>query len=203
MIALIKRVVLIAVAAAVCYWLAERFGFVTAALVWAGLTAVGCATGAVLLRTSAIGRVTWRNHTAGYLIPWGWRLNKGRLRPVAVISWCVWMLIGAAAVLLLPTGEAPGFGVRAGLFAAWIIDAAALLYLLGTIRQATPGSRVGSLWKLSLAAFAVIGVSVGLSLSGMPEAALVVGGGPPTVALGCVGLVMLIFVTVGRNTRWN
>ena len=77
------------------------------------------------------------------------------------------------------------------------------MYLLGTITQATPGSRVGSLWKLVAVITGVICASVGLYLGGQTTAALIVGGGPPAVIGGVFGLVLLIFATVGRNTRWN
>jgi hypothetical protein len=49
----------------------------------------------------------------------------------------------------------------------------------------------------------VIGASVGLYLAGMGEAALLVGGGPPAVIGVGAGVVLLILMTVGRNTRWN
>ena len=201
----IKRAVLVVAAAATCYWLAGQLGPQAGTFVWAVATAGGCALGAVLLRTSPLGRVTWRNRAAGYLIPWGWRLNRGRLWPITVVSWVVWLAIGAAVVLLRP-GPAevmPGVAVRVGLFAAWAIDAAALVYLLGTIRQATPGGRVGTLWKLVVAITLLIGASVGLYLGGLATAALVVGGGPPAVVGGGFGLVLLVLLTVGRNARWN
>lgn len=202
---IVKRAVMIAAAAAACYTLAEQFGSPTAALIWAAAVACGCGMGTGLLKTSPIGRVTWRNRVAAYLIPWGWRLNGGLLWPVPIISWVVWMAIGAAVFLLRPgpAEEHPGVGLRIALFAAWAIDAAALVYLLGAIRQATPGGRVRSLWQLTAVIALVLAASVGLYLAGSAPAALVVGGGPPAVIGGCMGLIVLFFMTVGRNPRWN
>lgn len=199
----IKRAVLVTVAAAAAYWLAAEYGLWPAMLAWAIAAAVACGTGAVLLRTSGIGRVTWRNRLAGYLIPWAWRLNRGRLWPLPVVSWVVWMAIGGGAVLLRPTASEGPSLVGVALFAAWVIDAAGLMYLLGTIGQATPGSRVGSLWKLVAVIAVLIGASVGLHLGGRTMAALVVGGGPPLAVGAGIGLVVLLLVTVGRNARWN
>jgi hypothetical protein len=201
----VQRAMLIAAATTACYGLAEAFGPPTAALIWAGIAVIACGVGTVLLRTSPVGRVTWRNRAAGYLIPWGWRLNRGRLWPVAVVSWVGWMAVGAAVFVLRPgsANEDSGVGLRVALFAAWVVDAAALLFVLGTIRQATPGSRVRSLWKLAAVIALVGGASIGLYLGGRSTAALVVGGGPPLAAGGCTGLVVLVFMTVGRNTRWN
>jgi len=197
----LKKAVLLAFAAVAAYGLAVELGPWSAFLTCAVVSAAACAAGAILLRTSAVGRVTWRNRLAGYLIPWGWRLNRGKLWPLPVISWAVWTAVCGAAVLLCR--DQPSLGMRAGLLAAWLIDAAALMYLLGTISQATPGSRVGSLWKLVAAIAGVLCASVGLYLGGQTTAALIVGGGPPAVIGGGFGVVLLVFATVGRNTRWN
>lgn len=197
----LKKAVLFAGSAAAAYGLATEFGPWPAFLACAVVAAVACVLGAILLRRSTIGQVTWRNRLAGYLIPWGWRLNRGRLWPVAIISWVVWTAVCGAAVLLR-SGE-PSLGMRAALLAAWLIDASALVFLLGTIVQATPGSRLGSVWKLVTFIVAVLCARVGLYVVGQTTAALIVGGGPPAVIGGVFGLVLLIFMTVGRNTRWN
>jgi hypothetical protein len=197
----LKRAILLAGVAAAAYGLAAEFGPWSAVLTCAAVAAVACVIGAILLRTSAIGRVTWRNHLAGYLIPWGWRLNRGRLWPVALISWVVWTAVCGAAVLL--RSDEPSLGMRAALLAAWLIDASALVFLLGTVAQATPGSRLGSVWKLAGVTAGVLCASVGLYLGGQTTVALIVGGGPPAALGGVFGLVLLIFATVGRNTRWN
>lgn len=202
----VTRFLLVAAAAAACSLLAERYGTRAAGLIWAAAAACACGAGTALLATSAVGRVTWRNRVAGYLIPWGWRLNRGRLWPVPIISWVVWVAIGAAALVLRPgpaAEEPPGLGVRVALFAAWVADAAALLYVAGTIRQATPGGRVRSLWDLAAVIALVLAVSVGLYLGGLATAALVVGGGPPAVLGGCAAVFVLLVATLGRNARWN
>jgi hypothetical protein len=205
LVPVIERSLIIAAAAAACYALAERFGTLAAGLIWAAAAACACGAGTALLATSALGRVTWRNRVAGYLIPWGWRLNRGRLWPVPIISWAVWVAVGAAALVLRPgpADDEPGVGPRIALFAAWVADAAALLYVAGTIRQATPGGRVRSLWELAAVIALVIAGSVVLYLSGLPTAALLVGGGPPAVLGGCAAVVVLLVVTLGRNARWN
>jgi hypothetical protein len=196
-----RRAVLLGGCAAAAYVLAVEFGHWPAALTCAAGAAVVCIIGAALLRTSTIGQVTWRNRLAGYLIPWGWRLNRGRLWPAAVFSWVVWAAVCGAAVLL--RSDEPSLGVRAALLTAWLIDASALVFLLGTIVQATPGSRVGSVWKLVAVITGVLCASVGLYVTGQTTVALIVGGGPPALIGGVFGLVLLIFATVGRNTRWN
>ncbi|MDY3553653.1 hypothetical protein R5W24_002757 [Gemmata sp. JC717] len=202
---LVRRVASVAAAAALCYWAAGSLGPGPALLLWGGVAAVACVLGAILLRVSAVGRVTWRNRAAGYLIPWGWRLNRGRLWPVAVISWCVWFAVGAAAVLLRPPqdGDCPAVGMRLALFVAWAVDTAALVFVTGSICQATPGGRVGALWRLGAAIAALIGASVALHLGGLSRAALVLAGGPPAALAAGAVLLVVVMATVGRNTRWN
>ena len=197
----LKNAVLLIAVAAAAYGLAAELGPSPALLACAAVSAVACVAGAFLLRTSGVGRITWKNRLAGYLIPWGCRLNRGKLWPLPVISWAVWTAVCGAAVLL--RRDQPPLGMRAALVAAWLIDAAALVYLLGTISQSTPGSRVGSLWKLVAVLTGVLCASVGLYLGGQATAALIVGGGPPAVIGGGFGVVLLIFATVGRNTRSN
>lgn len=202
---LAKKVALVAAAGAAGYGLAEAFGLARAMLVCAGGAAVACGLGAMLLRTSRVGAVTWRNHAAGCLVPWGWRLSRGRLWAAAAVSWAAWTAAGAAAVALRPGAAAgpPAGWVRLGLFAAWAADAAALVYVLGTIRQATPGGRVGTLWKAVAALAALLGASLGLFFGGRAAAALVVGGGPPLAVGGGTGLFLLAVLAHGRNARWN
>ncbi|VTR92423.1 unnamed protein product [Gemmata massiliana] len=197
----IQRALLVAAAAVATYRLAEQYGTWTGLLIWASVMAVACGTGTILLRTSTIGRVTWRNRAAGYLIPWGWRFNRGLLWPVPVVSWVVWTAVGAT-VVLLRQGEGAS-GLRVALFAAWVLDAGALIFILGAICQATPGGRMVALWKLVTLIAALIATSVGLYLYGLPTAALIVGSGPPLLVSGGVGGIVLIFATFGRNTRWN
>jgi hypothetical protein len=197
----IKRAIVIVAAALSCVWLAEQYGTTTASLIWAGLMALACGIGTVLLRTSRVSQVTWRNRLAGYLIPWGWRLNRGLLWPIPVISWIVWMAIGAAAMLLRPGSES--LALRLALFTAWVVDASVVVFLLGTLQQSTAGSRAGSVWKLFVLVVSLPVVSIGLYIGGLAPAALAVGGGPPLVAGVVFGLFTLVLLTLGRNARWN
>jgi hypothetical protein len=197
----IKRAILIVAAAMASYWLTEQYGPTTACLIWAGIMATACGLGAVLLRTSQVSQVTWKNRLAGYLIPWGWRLNRGLLWPMPVISFVVWMAIGAAAILLRAGSES--VELRIALFTAWVVDASVMVFLLGTLQQSTPGSRVAVVWKLLVCVAILLVLSIGLYLWGMAPAALVVGGGPPLVAGAVFGLFTLVLLILGRNTRWN
>lgn len=208
MIALLaRRALLVAAAAAACYGLADRYGARDAAALWAAGTAVACGAGAALLRTSGVGRITWRNRLAGCLIPWGWRLNAGRLWPIPLLSWAVWAAIGGAVFAVLPAaeGEPPGVGVRVGLLAAWLVDGAALLSVAGIIgrdrRWGGTGGR--TLWQLAAVVAGLLAASVALYLGGLPKTAVVVGGGPPLLVGTAGGLFFGTLALFGRNVRWN
>lgn len=204
----IRLAALAAGAAAVCYWLADRYGVRDAAVAWVGGTAIACGVGAVLLRYSPIGRFGWQNRVAAYLIPWGGRLGRGVLWPIPVASWAVWLAIGAAVFLLRPAAEeldATAAAVRILLFVAWMADGAGILYLLGTLRQHYPSGSSGgrSLWKIAGALVALVAASVGLYLGGLPVLALLVAGGPPALVAGGYGLFLAVVLIAGRNARWN
>lgn len=124
-----RAALLVGVAAAAC-GLADDYGPWLAVLACTVMAAIAGATGAVLVRTSPVGQVTWRNRLAGYLIPWGWRLNRGKLWPLPVVSWAVWTAVCGAALLLRPAPDGPPPSTRAALLAAWQVDASALVYLL-------------------------------------------------------------------------
>jgi predicted outer membrane protein len=65
----LRNAVLLAAVAAAAYGLAAELGQWPAFLTCIVVSAVACVAGAILLRTSGVGRVTWRNRLAGYLIP--------------------------------------------------------------------------------------------------------------------------------------
>jgi hypothetical protein len=200
-----KRVVLITAVAISSYALAGTFGASTTMIICGVVAALACVFGSVLLLTSSVGELTWKNRVAGYLIPWGWQLSRGRLWPVPVISWIVWVAIGASAVLLrLGSGENDLHdGWRIALFAAWAIHSTALMFLFAAITHSPSGSQVRLLWLFVAVVIGLVGVSVALYLSGQALVALVVVSFPLFVALGSLALVVLLFTPMGRNGRWN
>lgn len=201
--------VLIAVAAAVCSSLVNQFGPFTAGAVWAAVSLVTCGVGAILLRTSPVGRVNWQNRMASYLVPWGVRIGGGRLWPIPVVSWVVWMTVWAGAAVLTPPESAPLTGweiaMRVGLGAAWAIDGLALGHMIATLRQHfSPASRSGrSLTKIAAVIVGLIIGSLLLQLVGLTLLALLVAGGPPLLIGGGYGLFLLVLLTFGRGSRWN
>lgn len=204
---LIRQCVLVAGAATAVFFLVVRFGVGIAATIWAGVSLLACVTGAMLLRTSAVGRITWKNRVAAYLVPWGWRLGKGLLWPIPVASWAVWLAVAAVVLVLMPPVDVaePGFGWRIALGVGWAVDAAALMYLVGTLRQHysfTSGRAGHSLRVVSMVLIGLIAASAAVVAIGWPHLAVMVAGGPPLavgVAYGLFVGAMLVF----GNGRWN
>lgn len=199
-----RRVALVVAAAGACWGLAVRFGPQDAALAWAVVAAIACVIGAALLRTSPVGRVGWQNRVAAYLVPWGWGLCGGRLWPIPVASWVVWAAVGTATVLLL-SGSEPvagwGIAVRILLFAAWVADGAALLYVLGSLLRHVPPAP--AILKVAAVLGGLITGSVALYLGELPVLALAVAGGPPLLVGGGYALFFGAVLMSGRNARWN
>ncbi len=205
---LVHQTLRVALAAAVCVLLVRTFGTATAAAVWAGVSLVMAAGGVVLLRTSAVGRVTWKNYLAGYLAPWGVRVGGGKLWPIAVVSWLVWLAVGGGAFALTPEAGEPTGGdiaLRVLLGASWAVAGYALGYLLATrVRNFPAGSSSGRrLHLLAGVLAALVAASVALHLIGFTLPALLVIGGPVLLIGGGYGLFVLVLVVFGRGARWN
>lgn len=203
---LIRKAVLVA-AAAGCFLLVARAGVGTAAVVWAAGSAIACVVGVWLLRTSAIGRVTWKNRVAAYLIPWGWQFGDGRLGRVAVLSWCGWVAIATGVIVLMPPAEAaaPGYGWRVALGTVWAVDAGALAYVAGTIHRHfsfTTGRGGHSLRVVGAVLVGLLTTSGAFYALGWPYLAVAVAGGPPLVVGVGYGLFLGMLIVFGRG-RWN
>ncbi len=214
---LVQRAILILLAVMAVWGLGLFLGGGMALAVWAAVGAIACCAGTLLLWTSATDKVTWKNRLAGCLIPWGGRLNGGRLWPIPVISWLVWMAIAAATVWLMLASPAEpevgqGDGVKTAdriahilLLVAWIVDGSTIVYVLGTLSQAGAGSSShrNTLLKTVAIIFAIIVGSVILHGVGATRLALTVAGTPPLIVGGGFGLFLAAVLVFGRKVRWN
>lgn len=217
---IVKRIILVAVAAALAWLLLRQLGSLRFVAVWIPASAVVAGLGALLLKTSTTGQITWKNWAAGCLMPWGYKLGQGRLGWIIVLSWIVWSLIGVAVVVQQAVSTAPPTTPTTApsdvpsafwswmLFAAWAGNGAALLYLLGTIGNnfklsSTSGK---SLLKIMVLLITVTAGSVVLHFNGYTRSAAMLAAGP----LLFVGLILGVFVSIiaiatlsGKPIRWN
>ena len=200
----------VSLAVAVCLPLTANFGAQVAAPVWAAVMLVACTVGAVLLRTSEVGRVTWKNRIAGFLIPWGVRVSGGKLWPIPLVSWVVWMTIGGGVFTLTPGPGVEGLSSgdvrsRVLLGLSWAVAGSVFGYTLVNLsRNFSINSSSGrTLTTLSAVVAGLIVLSVTLHLFGFTLFALVVTGGPILLIGGGYGLFVLAVLVFGRNSRWN
>lgn len=189
-------------------------------LAWAVATAIGAVLavlGALLLRSSVVGQITWRNRVAGLLLPWGDVLGRGKLPGIVLACTAIWSALAAAVLLSLaepaavmpttPSPTAPGASASSvpWLLLAWIVDGACLCYLLGTLtKYFAPHAQVTrAQLKLVLVLVVMIVGSVVLQQTGNGGLALLVAGGPTLLVGGGYGLFVVFIVLMGRNARWN
>lgn len=174
---------------------AARAGVPVALAVVVSVAALVSLVGALLLRTSALGEVTWRNAAAGWLLPWGFILGGGSLTKIAVHSAACLSLMGAIGAFA---------GSARLLAAAWALDAVALLLLFRAFRaqSGNPSAR-RRLLRPMLVVLALVGAGGVLHFDGRTQAAALVAGGPLVVVGVLYGAWLVFMITAGRNSRWN
>lgn len=194
-VALLQRLFVAALFVALGTVGTARYGLLVAVALVVAVAALASLVGAALLRTSAIGQVSWRNVAAGWLLGWGFVFGGGSLPKIATHSGACLTLMGAIGALASP---------HVPLAAAWALDAAVLLSLARPFRaqSGSPSARRRLLKPLLI----VLGLAVAggvLLLGGRPQAAALVAGGPLVVIGAVYGAWLLVMITVGRNSRWN
>lgn len=180
-------------------------------------TAVGAtlaALGASLLRGLVAGRMGWRNRVAGLLLPWGYRLGRGRLGGIVVGTTAGWLLLGAATLFGWPAitppvpdppGATPAPSAPWWLWLAWALLSMVLLtVLLALVAGRGHGIRVvRSRQKAAGLLVLMIGGSVLLHTNGHTWLAGLVAAGPPlALALFAAGFFAIVLLS-GRRMRWN
>jgi hypothetical protein len=159
-------------------------------------------------------RVTAINVLAGYLLPFGYQIGRGRLMPIVLTSWVIWVLVGIAAALAASghrthaadAPEGPSTVVSALLFLSWLVDGGVVLRLIGILamRRRRPQP---SILFLVICLTALVAASIALTLLGRTAPyralALALAGGPPLFVGGGYGLYVLFILVFCRKARWN
>lgn len=191
-------------------------------LAWLATVGVGAllaALGALVLRTTKVGELTWKNRLAGHLLPWGYHIGGGSLPGLVLGCVVVWAALAAAVLLAYAPAAAPGqpaaaapnptaaasAGTSPWLVLAWVLAGAFSLWLFGQLRKFyQPGSSVTrSQGRLLLMVAALLVGSVALHQLGHSGVALLVVGGPILVVGGGYALFLGVILVFGRNMRWN
>ena len=202
MAAMLRRLAVTVAMAALAVWCALRWGLPLGFAVWSGLVAVLCGFGALLLSRQPVGVATASGQLGAAILRWGYKVGRGQLPGIVVVSWLIWVALGAAvmAVTLL-RAEA----LTPWMILAWTIDGLALIYLIGVMTTRSGRTRIALLTPL-LAVLGMIGLSGALWRAGTEsarETALLIGGAPiPLLAAG-YGLMMAAMMLGGRKGGWK
>lgn len=225
---LLFRAVRIGVPVLVCILLARELGAWGALGIWAGGMALVCAATAAMLRRAPAEKVTWVNRMAGFVLPWGYYIGRGKLPRIAMFSWLGWVALGAAVVTLtslnvdsppppeaaaMPEAGASGEAneawatvLRVLLLIAWLVDGAALMLIVGNQARYRMPLKSSVMTIVAILA-GLIAVSAALAFFGGSIwtllAAVIVAGGPPAMVGLFYGFFILVVLVFGRNTRWN
>ena len=135
------RLIMFSLSAFVCVWLSRLFPAAAAIGIWAlGIGILSCLVG-LGMRMQPMGKVGIINYLAGIVLPWGYKIGRGKLVPIVIESWIRWVLLGIAVVILAIHGYRGASSSPAGdyhrgpvistlLLLAWIIDAAVLFRII-------------------------------------------------------------------------
>jgi hypothetical protein len=217
---IVYRVVMFVATAGVCVWLSSALRPWPAVGAWTvGIGAV-CVVTALLLSRQPMGRIGFINRAAGLVLPWGFRIGKGRLWPAVLTSWLIWSAVGAAVIALASGGVGAGGATDGGsssfvtlrvlLFLSWLIDGGALLYVVGVaiVNRSGSGGMKASLLKVTSFLAVVLIASMVLTFTGSGSAArlslaLAISCGPPLLFGAGYGVFLGVMLTAGRKARWN
>lgn len=210
----LHRVLIIAAIAALTHLLDRRLGPARALLTVAGVAAVLCLLGVVLLRVRQGAPINWCNRLVGHLLPWGYRLGRGRLGFIALLSWAGWVAIALLTLVATRPGAAVDVAHGGGAWVGWLTLATWLVLGLAALtmgyhwmerrRARSPGG--DRLATVALTAAGLMAASMALYAAGWPFAALLVGGLPIVIACGPVAVMLLVvlgYAVAGKPLRWQ
>ena len=199
---ILRRILVLAAMTAIAVWCALRWSAPLALAVWAGLAAALCVFGAVLMSRQPVGVPTVSGQLGASVLPWGYKVGRGRLPAIVLVSWLIWTVVGAAAIAVSASRGEPE---TQWMILAWTVDGLALLYLIGVLASNTRGARAALLIPIAAVLF-MIGASAFLWQTGSGSArgtALLIGGAPIPILAAGYGLMLGAMMLGGRKGGWK
>lgn len=194
--------------------LEQRFSLGVGASIY--VVVVLCATlvGAWLLRSSAVGQVSWRNVLAGKLLPCAGILGYGSLLKLCLSNLLGTLLLGLGGFFVArylrlndyTLGRIGGWTIACGL--TWIVLIWMILFLVRQYgkKYYTGPSGLRTFLKLIFAPIIALSASIALIVAGLPLFAWLVAMAPVAIVVVSVGPLLLIVVISqfsGKPFRWN
>lgn len=171
---------------------------------WAVIIGVVCILGGIAIRSQPVGEATIAGRVGSGFVRWGYRAGHGTLPAAVVISWLVWLVIGAAAIA--------AFHFRHDLrplilSLGWTTEILLLFYLIGMWLANAGAESAFRLRFLSMAgmvlAILVVSVLLWFKSGGSGRNLAVVIAAIPLGVTLVYGIFLAVLMTVGGKTRWN
>ncbi len=194
--------------------LERRFLPGVAASSYACIVVLATLTGALLLRSSAVGQPSWRNVVASMLLPCSGLLGYGSLQKLCVSNLLGSMLFGIGGLFVArylryndySLARIGGWTIACAL--AWLVLIGLVLFL---VRQYGKGYYAGGsgfrkILELLAAPAGALAVSMALFAAGFPVVAFAVAIVPSAIVFVPMGFMLLIVIAMklsGQPVRWN
>src|SRR5262245_29781275 len=104
---LLLRLSVLASAGWICHELANRLGAPLAIAIWAVGIGVICGLTALAMHRTPVGKIGFANYLGGIMLPFGYSIGRGKLLPIVLVSWAVWVAAGALVIILSANGYDP------------------------------------------------------------------------------------------------
>ena len=171
---------------------------------WAILMAVLCVLGGIAIRSQPIGEATLFGRLGGSVVRWGFRATQGKLLPSVLISWLVWLVIGAGVVGALTFRDSLQPLILA---LGWTTELLLLFYLIG-MWMANAGADAHFRGKfVSMAGVVLLLLASSAFLwfrtTGATRSTAVIIAAIPLGATLIYAVFMVVLVLVGGKARWN
>jgi len=191
-----------------------RFGAVAAIAVAAVMLAAMCGAMGLAMWRQHVGQITLVNYLAPIVMPWGFRIGRGKIAFYMGESWLRWVLMAGGMIFLAARHFNPHAAYHPGvvacviLFLSWVaVGEGALRLITNILTSANDNPLPPGTFPPIVGMIGIVLASAGLTLwgssAGQFYAAMLLTVGPVAVLCGGYGLMLLVFLTCGRNMRWN
>ena len=194
--------------------LEQRFSLGVSASIYGSVVILTTLTGAMLLRSSAVGQSSWRNELAGALLPCAGMAGYGSLLKLCVFNLLGLFLLGlvcfVSARYLRHNDYAlqriGGWTIACGL--EWLVLVGMVLFLVRQYgkKYYAGASGLRKFLKLIAAPAGALAASIALVVAGLPFFAFVVALIPIAIVFVPMGFLLIIVISTklsGKPFRWN
>jgi hypothetical protein len=203
----VARSVMFALIAAVSIPLLQKLGAWPAAGLTASILAVCCVLVGVAMGLQPPGRMSIVNYGATFILPWGYKIGRGRIIPIIVESWLKWTLIASAMIL---SQSQPRLSLISSIVlpVSWLVIGEGLWRLLTHLLTRANSNPLppGTLTPIAGMTLLLVASALLTAFGTTPwhlHLALLLTAAPVGVVCGGYGLMLLAMLTSGRHARWN